>query len=383
MPDRQLLDAIPSEGPSHQDVQQLVEAETGRGDQGVLRTWQASDSDRIVLTSDSTGVKISRDNGATAPTHVVNDGTPAGGSLAGTYPSPTLAVSTVDALIPPGTIWAYGGTAAPAGWLLCDGTIYATATYPKLFAALGYAYGGSGATFGVPDLRGRVVLGVSATPPHSRGQLGGAEAVPGPLHTHPGTHSHDLNSHTHAQTQHTHAQTATHSHGLTASHSHSLSSHTHGMTNHDHTLNGHTHGAAALGIGGLMGVESNAASIGAGSGGQNVADDNHTHGLGTLDVNGTTDAASGSTSGATNYSGGSATSGTPSVTDTGFPISGSTATAAAGTTDTSAVVTTGAPQAPATSTATDATSPAASFAPPTLPTMMPFQVAMSIIKTGA
>jgi microcystin-dependent protein len=43
----------------------------------------------------------------------------------------------------------------PSGWLLCDGTLYPVATYPALFGAIGYTYGGSGASFNVPDCRGR------------------------------------------------------------------------------------------------------------------------------------------------------------------------------------------------------------------------------------
>lgn len=64
--------------------------------------------------------------------------------------------------IPPSTIFPYAGTAvssAPDGWLFCDGSSYGTATYPNLFAVIGYSYGGSGASFTVPDLRGRVIAG--------------------------------------------------------------------------------------------------------------------------------------------------------------------------------------------------------------------------------
>ena len=64
---------------------------------------------------------------------------------------------------PSGTIVAYGGTAAPAGWVFCDGTSYSgsNATYAALYAAIGTAYGGQTATmaFNVPDLRGRFVRG--------------------------------------------------------------------------------------------------------------------------------------------------------------------------------------------------------------------------------
>jgi microcystin-dependent protein len=38
---------------------------------------------------------------------------------------------------------------------MCDGRSLPTASYPDLFAALSYSYGGSGANFSLPDFRGR------------------------------------------------------------------------------------------------------------------------------------------------------------------------------------------------------------------------------------
>lgn len=66
---------------------------------------------------------------------------------------------------PVGMISAYGGSSAPAGWLLCDGTTGLNTTtnpeYIKLFAIIGTTYGGAGATdFDLPDLRGRAAIGV-------------------------------------------------------------------------------------------------------------------------------------------------------------------------------------------------------------------------------
>lgn len=51
---------------------------------------------------------------------------------------------------------------APDGWLLCDGSPVSRATYKDLFAAIGTTYGaGDGVnTFNIPDLRGRVPVGV-------------------------------------------------------------------------------------------------------------------------------------------------------------------------------------------------------------------------------
>lgn len=62
-------------------------------------------------------------------------------------------------LVLAGVILPYAGASAPGGFLLCDGaTGLSTTTYADLFAVIGYTYGGSGATFSLPDLRGRVLV---------------------------------------------------------------------------------------------------------------------------------------------------------------------------------------------------------------------------------
>lgn len=83
---------------------------------------------------------------------------------------------------------------APVGWLYCQGQLLSINQYPDLFALLGVAFGGNGlTTFGLPDLRGRVVVGSGQGPglaAYVRGQVGGAEAVgltppQLPAHSHP------------------------------------------------------------------------------------------------------------------------------------------------------------------------------------------------------
>jgi len=81
------------------------------------------------------------------------------------------AVSAVSALngVPPGTILPYGGSSAPFGYLMCDGTLYSRETYPNLAAVLstplgaatptGAVFGGSATMFNVPDFRGRFLRG--------------------------------------------------------------------------------------------------------------------------------------------------------------------------------------------------------------------------------
>lgn len=52
-------------------------------------------------------------------------------------------------------------SAAPTGYVPCDGATYSTGgIYAALFAAIGYNYGGSGGSFKVPDLRGEFIRGL-------------------------------------------------------------------------------------------------------------------------------------------------------------------------------------------------------------------------------
>lgn len=59
----------------------------------------------------------------------------------------------------PGAMEIFPNNIRPNGFLVCDGALYSTTQYDLLFAVLGYSYGGSGANFGVPDLRGYALVG--------------------------------------------------------------------------------------------------------------------------------------------------------------------------------------------------------------------------------
>lgn len=65
------------------------------------------------------------------------------------------------ASFPAGAVIAYAGSAAPTGWVLCQGQQLNRTTYATLFGVVGTTYGaGNGSTtFNVPDLRGRAVAG--------------------------------------------------------------------------------------------------------------------------------------------------------------------------------------------------------------------------------
>jgi microcystin-dependent protein len=73
----------------------------------------------------------------------------------------TLEIALTGGLIPTGLVSPFAGSAAPTGWLLCDGSAVSRETYAALFAAIGTSYGtGDGSTsFNLPDLRGRVAAG--------------------------------------------------------------------------------------------------------------------------------------------------------------------------------------------------------------------------------
>lgn len=64
--------------------------------------------------------------------------------------------------VPSGGVIPFAGSTAPAGWLLCAGQAVSRTEYAELFATISTTYGsGDGSTtFGLPDLRGRVVAGV-------------------------------------------------------------------------------------------------------------------------------------------------------------------------------------------------------------------------------
>jgi microcystin-dependent protein len=72
---------------------------------------------------------------------------------------------------------------APTGWLLCDGSAISRTTFASLFAAIGTTYGvGDGATtFNLPNMSGRVPVGVgtatgaAGATAHTLGQKAGEE----------------------------------------------------------------------------------------------------------------------------------------------------------------------------------------------------------------
>ena len=63
------------------------------------------------------------------------------------------------ATVPYGSVAVHPSTEQVAGWLVCDGSSLLVASYPDLFASIGYTYGGSADNFSIPDLRAKFVRG--------------------------------------------------------------------------------------------------------------------------------------------------------------------------------------------------------------------------------
>ena len=92
-----------------------------------------------------------------------------------------------------GEIRAFGFGYTPLDWLPCDGSLVPISEYDQLFSLLATRYGGDGQTnFGIPDLRGRVLLGANPNLlPFEPGFSGGSETVSLTVNTMP-AHNHNL-----------------------------------------------------------------------------------------------------------------------------------------------------------------------------------------------
>jgi microcystin-dependent protein len=96
-----------------------------------------------------------------------------------------------------GEIRNFGFNFAPRGWAQCNGQIMSIAQNTALFSLLGTMYGGNGVqTFALPDLRGRVPIGMGAGPGLTnrvQGEEAGDETTTLATNNLP-AHSHALNA---------------------------------------------------------------------------------------------------------------------------------------------------------------------------------------------
>jgi microcystin-dependent protein len=87
-----------------------------------------------------------------------------------------------------GEIRMFAGTFAPLGWANCSGQLMAISQNTALYSLIGTTYGGDGiTTFGLPDLRSRIPIGVQGG---NLGTASGSENITLsqstlPAHSHP------------------------------------------------------------------------------------------------------------------------------------------------------------------------------------------------------
>lgn len=78
-----------------------------------------------------------------------------------------------------GQIILFAGNFAPLNWAYCNGQLLSIPSNTALFSILGASYGGDGTkTFGLPDLRGRIPVGMGQLPGgdlYSQGETIGIE----------------------------------------------------------------------------------------------------------------------------------------------------------------------------------------------------------------
>ena len=107
-------------------------------------------------------------------------------ALEGIFPPRNLAESLVNdngnlAGIEPflGEIDLFAGNFAPRGWAMAEGQLLSISQNTALFSLLGTTYGGNGVTnFALPDLRGRIAIGMGqgpGLPNYDLGQMSGDE----------------------------------------------------------------------------------------------------------------------------------------------------------------------------------------------------------------
>lgn len=94
-----------------------------------------------------------------------------------------------------GYVTMFAGNFEPKSWAFCQGQILAIRSNTALFSILGTVYGGNGTTtFGLPDLRGRAVVGAGQGTNLSNyipGQTSGTETQTMTIENMP-SHSHQL-----------------------------------------------------------------------------------------------------------------------------------------------------------------------------------------------
>jgi microcystin-dependent protein len=113
-----------------------------------------------------------------------------------------LKLIDIGGVIPVGGLTMFGGVKAaiPYNYLLCDGRTLDTTEFANLFNVIGYRYGGSGASFILPNFTTRIPIGIIGAPTLPATQATGKPSAVD-VHTHTVNSSlalGTLNTHTHS-----------------------------------------------------------------------------------------------------------------------------------------------------------------------------------------
>jgi uncharacterized protein (DUF2345 family) len=94
--------------------------------------------------------------------------------------APTVTINSGSAfnLIPAGTIIMTVSATVPNGYFYCNGDNYNTTSWSRLFAVIGYTFGGSGIAFSVPNFQGAFLRGIGSQTVSAVSHSGAALGTP-------------------------------------------------------------------------------------------------------------------------------------------------------------------------------------------------------------
>jgi microcystin-dependent protein len=202
-------------------------------------------------TSSSTSVTVTR--GSNNRQHLISTKW----VMAATKAEWDSVLAAVNYVPPVGSMMPYAGTSSPDTnvWLLCDGAAVSRTTYASLFSLTGTTFGGGdgSTTFNVPDMRGRVPMGMDDYGSGAAGVVtdAAADTLGGELgtETHLLTsaempaHVHDIG---HADTIAT-ANEGAHTHTINHGHADTIAISSSGAHQHTSDFNGYLSWDSALG----------------------------------------------------------------------------------------------------------------------------------------
>lgn len=128
-------------------------------DLATFRKTDGTAADGSTIKVDESQGFLKVPSGGITSNELASDSVTATKIVDGAVTSAKLNSDAISALMPTGTVLPFAGINAPTGYLFCAGQSVLVADYGDLYGVIGFTYGGSGASFNLPDLRGRVIAG--------------------------------------------------------------------------------------------------------------------------------------------------------------------------------------------------------------------------------